>query len=133
MATITATATNFDQTINSTDIVFADFWAAWCGPCRRFAPVFEQAAEENPDIAFTKVDTEAEHELAARFGIMSIPTLMVWRDQVLVYAQPGALPAPALGELIDKVRSLDMDDVRRQVSDRESTGAGKVSTGSPAR
>ncbi|HLI53677.1 MAG TPA: thioredoxin family protein, partial [Acidimicrobiales bacterium] len=94
-------------------------WASWCGPCRAFAPVFEQASAAHPDLTFAKVDTEAEQELAARFGIMSIPTLMVFRDQILVYAQPGALPAPVLEQLITKVEDLDMDEVRRQVAEAE--------------
>ena len=116
MATVTLTSTNFDETVQSSDIVLIDFWASWCGPCRAFAPVFSDASEEHQDITFAKVDTEDQQELAARFGIMSIPTLMVFRDQVLLYAQPGALPAPVLTDLIRQVRELDMDEVRRQVA-----------------
>ena len=115
MGTITLSADNFDSTIASNDIVLVDWWASWCGPCRRFGPVFEAAASEHADIVFAKVDTEAETGLARAAGIMSIPTLMAFRDGVLVYSQPGALPAPALEELIAQVRALDMDAVRAQL------------------
>jgi len=97
--------------------VFIDFWAAWCGPCRQFAPVFEKASEANPDIVFGKVDTEAERALAAQAGISSIPTLMIFRQGILVFSQPGALPGSALDDLIGQVRALDMDDVRRQIAE----------------
>ena len=115
MATVKAGKDNLEELVSSNEVVLVDFWAGWCGPCRFFAPVFESASEEHPDVVFAKVDTEAEQDLAAQFGIMSIPTLMVFRDQVLLYAQPGALPAAALGQLIAKVKELDMDEVRRQV------------------
>ncbi|MBQ0983121.1 thioredoxin [Streptomyces sp. F63] len=118
MPTIELTKDNFEETVTSAGIVLVDFWAAWCGPCRMFAPVFEKAAESHPDIVFGKVDTEAQPELAAEFQISSIPTLMAIRDRTVLYAQPGALPAPALEDLIGKIRAVDMDDVRRQLAAR---------------
>lgn len=123
MSTSPLTLENIEQTISGPGIVLVDFWAAWCGPCRAFAPVFEAAAERNPDIVFGKVDTEAEQALAAGFRIVSIPTLMVFRDGILVFSQPGALRAPQLDELIAGARALDMDDVRRQVARHEATAA----------
>ena len=123
MATVTANASTFEQMITDSDILLVDFWAAWCGPCRMFAPVFEQASEVNTDIVFAKVDTEAEQALAAQAGITSIPTLMAFREGILVFAQPGALPAPALDQLIDAVRRLDMDEVRAQLDAAEATGS----------
>lgn len=120
MSTVTLTYDSFESTIAESPIAFVDFWAAWCGPCRMFAPVFEKASEANPDIVFGKVDTEAEQELAAQAGITSIPTLMIFRDDILVFSQAGALPAPALDDLISQVRTLDMDDVRRQIAEHEA-------------
>jgi thioredoxin 1 len=120
MATVAATAQTFDGLVDEKDIVLVDFWAEWCGPCRRFGPVFEEASEQHPDIMFAKVDTEAEPELAARAAITSIPTLMAFREGILVYARPGALPAPALDQLIGAVRDLDMDDVRAQIAAAEA-------------
>jgi thioredoxin 1 len=109
MATRTLTAANFEQTVMNNDIVLVDWWASWCGPCRMFGPTFEKASEANPDIVFGKVDTEAEQELAGAANIRSIPTLMAFRQGALVFAQPGALPAAALDQVIAAVRDLDMD------------------------
>jgi thioredoxin 1 len=118
MPTVTLTTENFDEIAKSKGIVLVDFWAGWCGPCRSFAPVFEKAAENNPDITFGKVDTEAEVELGERFQVSSIPTLMAIRDGVIVYAEPGALPGPALDNIIEQVRGLDMNDVRKRLAGR---------------
>ncbi|MFF7191161.1 thioredoxin [Streptomyces sp. NPDC008222] len=114
--TFELTKENFDQTVKDNEFVLIDFWASWCGPCRQFAPVYEKAAEENPDLVFGKVDTEAQPELAAAFGIQSIPTLMIVRDQVAIFAQPGALPQSALDDVIGQARKLDMDEVRKAVA-----------------
>jgi thioredoxin 1 len=111
MATVTLGAENFEKTVTEHDIVLVDFWAAWCGPCRQFGPVFERASEEHTDIVFAKVDTEAEQALAAAAQITSIPTLMAFKEGNLVFSQPGALPAPVLEQLISGVRALDLDEI----------------------
>ncbi|CAL9602357.1 Putative thioredoxin 2 [Streptomyces sp. enrichment culture] len=116
MATVELTKENFDRTVSDNPFVLIDFWAGWCRPCLQFAPVYEKAAEDNPDLVFGKVDTEAQQELAAAFGITSIPTLMIVRDQVAVFAQPGALPEAALTDLITQARALDMDEARAKIA-----------------
>ncbi|GAB3460321.1 thioredoxin [Actinophytocola sediminis] len=119
MATVELTEDNFNDVVSAEGTVLIDFWAAWCGPCRGFAPVFEKASEEHDDITFGKVDTEAQTEIAQAFGISSIPTVMAVRDGVVLYAQPGALPAPALAELIGKVREVDMNEVRAAIKEQQ--------------
>lgn len=116
VATIALTKETFEQTIVDNDMVLVDFWAEWCGPCRSFAPVYEKVSDQHPDAVFAKVDTEAEPELAQYFDIRSIPTLMVFRDQIGIYSQPGALPEPALADLITQANALDMDAVREEIA-----------------
>src|SRR5947209_8530053 len=123
MATLQLTKDTFEETVTGNDIVLVDFWADWCGPCRAFAPVFEEASEQHPDIVFAKVDTEAEQGLSAAAGIRSIPTLMAFREGILVFNQAGALPAPTLEQLIAGVRSLDMDKVREQLAEQKAKSA----------
>jgi thioredoxin 1 len=113
----------FRDAVEKNDIVIVDFWAPWCGPCQGFAPVYEKVAEDYPDITFTKVNTEEQQEIAASFEIRSIPTLMVFREQIIVFAQPGALPEGSLRQLLDQVKSLDMDEVRKQIAEAEQENA----------
>ncbi|MFC0581571.1 thioredoxin [Micrococcoides hystricis] len=120
MATKDITEAEFEKTLEDNDIVFVDFWADWCGPCKMFAPVYEKVSEENPDVVFAKVDTEAERGLAAAANIISIPTLMAFRDKILVYAQPGAVNAAQLQELVDGVKAIDMDEVREQLAAQQA-------------
>jgi thioredoxin len=128
MATVELTKDNFEQVVMGNPMVIVDFWAPWCGPCRGFAPVFEKASETNEGIVFAKVNTEEEEEIAAAFGIRSIPTLMVFRDKVILYSQPGALPAGALGDLIEKARQVDMAQVQEEIAKQESAGREPQST-----
>ncbi|MEE9421988.1 MAG: thioredoxin [Gammaproteobacteria bacterium] len=123
MATVEMTTDNFSQLIENNDIVLVDFWASWCGPCQNFAPVFEEASEEHEGIVFAKVDTEAQNELAAQFQVRSIPTLAIFREQVLIFSQAGALPPSALDQMIEQAKGLDMDKVRADIAEQQNDQA----------
>jgi len=119
VAVVELTKENFEQTVTGNAFVIVDYWAPWCGPCRSFAPTYEKVSEEFPDVVFAKVNTEDEQEIAAQFGIRSIPTLMIFRDQVIIYSEAGALPESSFRELVTKAGELDMDDVRKQIAESQ--------------
>jgi len=123
MTVVVATQENFESLINANDMVLVDFWAPWCGPCRGFAPIFEAAAAKYPDVKFVKVNTDEQQALAAAFQIRSIPTLMIFSQRIVVFAQPGALPGSALDTLIEKAKALDMDDVRREIAEKNQAAS----------
>jgi thioredoxin 1 len=127
MATVQITAKNFDETLKKGGIVLLDWWAPWCGPCRAFGPVYEKVAAKHPDIVFGKVNTEEETELANQFGIRSIPTLMIFREETELFSQPGMVPEQALEDLVDQARKVDMDDVKRELAEEEAKCAGGCS------
>jgi thioredoxin len=123
VATVEVTQENFNQVVNGNNMVIVDFWAPWCGPCRSFAPAYEAASEKHPDVVFAKVNTEEQQALAGYFQIRSIPTLMIFRDKIIIFAQPGALPAAALEQVIEKAKALDMDEVRREIAAEQNQQA----------
>ena len=122
MAIVELTKENFEQVVTSNPTVIVDYWAPWCGPCRGFAPVFEKVSEKHPDVVFAKVNTDEEQEIASHFQIRSIPTLMVFREQIIVFSQPGALPQGAFEQVVDKIKALDMAEVRKQIGAQEGGG-----------
>ncbi len=122
MAVVELTKDNFEEVVTSNDFVIVDFWAPWCGPCRSFAPTYEKVSEDHPDVVFAKVNTEDEQEIAGHFQIRSIPTLMIFRDKIIIFSEAGALPESAFRELVKKAGELDMDEVRRQVAEQQQTG-----------
>ena len=132
MAVIELTKDNFEQVVTTNPTVIVDFWAPWCGPCRGFAPVYERVSEQHPDVVFAKVDTDAEQEIASQFQIRSIPTLMVFRDKIIIFSQPGALPQNALEQVVTKAKSLDMDEVRQQIAQQENAPQGSQSSAPPS-
>ncbi len=123
MSTTNLTLDSFEPTVTSDGITIVDFWAEWCGPCKMFGPIFEEVSDSNPDVTFAKVDTEAEQQLAGSLGIMSIPTVMIFRDGIQLFAQPGALPKGALEDLLGQVRNLDMDEIRAQLAEESNEAA----------
>jgi thioredoxin 1 len=123
MAVVELTKENFEQVVTSNPTVVVDYWAPWCGPCRGFAPVFEKVSEQHPDVVFAKVNTDEEQEIAAHFQIRSIPTLMVFREQIIVFSQPGALPQGAFQQVVEKAKALDMEDVRKQIAQQDTEEA----------
>ena len=123
MAVVELNKSNFEQTIKDSDFVVVDFWAPWCGPCRSFAPVYDKVSEDHDDIVFAKINTEQEQEIAAHFQIRSIPTLMIFREQIIIFAQPGALPEGSFRQLLEKAKELDMAEVRKQVAEQQKENA----------
>ena len=132
MAVIELTKDNFEQVVTSNPTVIVDYWAPWCGPCRGFAPVFERVAEQNPDVVFAKVNTDEEQEIAGHFQIRSIPTLMVFREQIIVFSQPGALPQNALEQVVTRAKALDMNEVRAQIGAQDSGAQGEATAPPPS-